>query len=273
MSASKAVATGNDSVIPNAVLDRMKNSEWIAVLSVRLVTTVDIVPIAVAAGFDTIYLDMEHSNISLSDAGQICVTALASGVGAFVRVPSAAADVIARVLDGGAMGVIVPQLTTVEQVREVVNAAKLPPIGTRSVSSSAPQLRYRSLPVAEANRLLNSVTAVAPMIETLEALDAVDEFVAVPGVDMIFIGANDLSTALGVPGQYGHQLMRDAYARIIAASKKAGVQVGIGGVASDPAVIRALIDAGVTYVSVGTDLGLLMSGSRGALRNLKPPQD
>jgi 4-hydroxy-2-oxoheptanedioate aldolase len=262
-----------ESVIPNAVLDRMKNGEWVAVLSVRLVTTVDIVPIAVAAGFDTIYLDMEHSGISILDAGQICVTALAAGVGAFVRVPSAADDVIARVLDGGAMGVIVPQLTTVEQVRDVVRAAKFPPIGLRSVSSSAPQLRYRSGQVADANRLLNSVTAVAPMIETAEALEAVDEFVAVPGVDMIFIGANDLSTALGVPGQYGHPLMRAAYSRIIAASKKAGVQVGIGGVASDPTVIRDLIDAGVTYVSVGTDLGLLMSGSMTALRNLEPPQD
>jgi 4-hydroxy-2-oxoheptanedioate aldolase len=273
MSASTTKAPGDEPVIPNAVLDRMRTGEWVSVLSVRLVTTVDIVPIAVAAGFDTIYLDMEHSGISLSDAGQICVTALAAGVGAFVRVPSAAEDVIARVLDGGAQGIIVPQLTSADQVRDVVRAAKFPPIGMRSVSSSAPQLRYRSGSIADANRLLNSVTAVAPMIETREALDAVDEFVSVPGVDMIFIGANDLSTALGVPGQYGHELMRDAYARIIAASKRAGVHVGIGGVASDPSVIRDLIDAGVGYVSVGTDLGLLMSGSRAALQNLEPPQD
>ncbi|MDQ1545912.1 MAG: 4-hydroxy-2-oxoheptanedioate aldolase [Actinomycetota bacterium] len=273
MSANKVEASGDDPVIPNAVLDRMNNGEWVAVLSVRLVNTVDIVPIAAASGFDSLYLDLEHSNMSLSEAGQICVTALAAGVGAFVRVPNAAEDVIARVLDGGAMGIIVPQLTTASQVRDVVRAAKLPPLGARSVSSSAPQLRYRSLPVAEANRLLNSVTAVAPMIETLEALEAVDEFVAVPGIDMIFIGANDLSTALGVPGEYGHPLMRAAYDRILTASKKAGVHVGIGGVASDPSVLRDLIDAGVTYVSVGTDLGLLMSGSRSALRILRPPQD
>jgi 4-hydroxy-2-oxoheptanedioate aldolase len=273
MSATKAPGTGDNPVIPNASLEQMRRGEWVSVLSVRLVTTVDIVPIAVAAGFDTIYLDMEHSGISIADAGQICVTALAAGVGAFVRVPSAAEDVIARVLDGGAMGVIVPQLTTAQQVRDIVAAAKFPPIGTRSVSSSAPPLGYRSVAVGEASRLLNSVTAVAPMVETLEALDAVAEFAAVPGVDMLFIGANDLSTALGVPGEYGHPKMRDAYARVIAAARAAGVQIGIGGVASDPAVIRDLVAAGVTYVSVGTDLGLLMSGSRAALKNLEPQPD
>jgi 2-keto-3-deoxy-L-rhamnonate aldolase RhmA len=100
---------------------------------------------------------------------------------------------------------------------------------------------------------------VIAMVETRDALDRVQEIAAVDGIDMLFIGTNDLCGELGIHGDYGHQLVRDAYARTIDAARKHGKHAGIGGLTSRPDLIADFVAQGARYVSIGTDLSFVLS--------------
>src|ERR1700688_3233034 len=179
-------------ILRNAVKDKLARGEVVASMTVRLVAGIEIASIAKTAGFDTLYIDVEHSSFSLATTSQICIAALAVGIAPFVRVPSIRPEHVGRALDGGALGVIAPHVVSAAQAREVVRAAKVPPLGERSAAGGVPHLQYRSFPPAEANQALNDATMVIVQCESGAFLDKVDEIVAVEGVDMVLVGTNDL---------------------------------------------------------------------------------
>src|SRR6202171_6251818 len=115
-------------VLRNNVKDMLARDEVVASMTVRLVRSIEIARIASTAGFDTLYVDVEHSSFSLETTGQICIAALEAGIAPFVRVPANTPDYISRVLDGGALGVIAPHIRSAEDARAVVAAAKFPPL-------------------------------------------------------------------------------------------------------------------------------------------------
>src|SRR5262249_19277108 len=145
-------------ILRNGVRDKLARGEVVASMAVRLVRNVKIARIAKTAGFDTLYIDVEHSSFSLETTSQICIAALAVGIAPFVRVPSIRPEHVGRVLDGGALGVIAPHVCSVEEARAVVRAAKFPPLGERSAAGGLPHLQYRSFPQAEANQALKHAT-------------------------------------------------------------------------------------------------------------------
>ena len=102
---------------------------------------------------------------------------------------------------------------------------------------------------------------VVPMIETRDALDRVEEIAAVPGVDLLLIGTNDLCAELGLHGQYGHPVVREAYRRTIAAARMHGKHVGVGGLGSRPDLVTELVAEGARYVSIGNDLSFLLAAA------------
>src|SRR5437764_7679379 len=110
-------------LVRNEVKDKLARGEVVLSMTARLVRTIEIAAIARTAGFDSLYVDVEHSSFSLDTTGQICMAALAAGVTPFVRVPSTDSHVIARVLDGGALGVIVPHIESAHDAAGVVRAA------------------------------------------------------------------------------------------------------------------------------------------------------
>jgi 4-hydroxy-2-oxoheptanedioate aldolase len=230
-------------ILRNRVREKLARGEVVASMTVRLVRGVEIARIAATAGFDTLYVDLEHSSLSLDACGQVCMAALSAGVAPFVRVP--------------ALGVIAPHVRNAAEARAVVAAAKFPPLGHRSAAGGLPHLHYRNFPASETNPALNEATMVVPMVETLEALDAVEAIVAVEGVDMLLVGTNDLTAEMGIAGQFDHPRVRDAYARVIAAARRHGKHVGIGGLASRPDLVAEFVRMGARYVSTGTDLSFL----------------
>ncbi|GAA4331283.1 aldolase/citrate lyase family protein [Pigmentiphaga soli] len=255
-------------VLRNVVKEKLARDEVVASMIVRLVRTVEIARIAASAGFDTLYIDVEHSSISLDAAGQICIAALGAGIAPFVRVPGLAPATIGRVLDGGALGIIAPHIRSAEDARKVVAAAKFPPYGERSANAGLPHLQYRNYPTDEANAALNDATLVAVMIETLEALDKVEEIAAVDGVDLLLVGTNDLTAEMGIPGRYDEPRVRAAFERIIAAARANGRHVGIGGLASRPDLTAEFVRMGARFVSTGTDLAFLMAGAAAKARQV-----
>src|SRR6185436_18532711 len=134
----------------NEVKEKLARGELVASMIVRLVPGVEIVRIAKSAGFDSLYIDLEHSSFTLHTASQISLMALEAALPAFVRVPANTPEYISRVLDSGALGVIAPGVSSAAEARAVVAAAKYPPMGSRGVAAGLPHLEYRALPAAEA---------------------------------------------------------------------------------------------------------------------------
>lgn len=244
-------------VLRNHVKDKLARGEVVASMTARLVRGVEIARIAKTAGFDSLYVDMEHSSFSLESTGQICIAALDAGLTPMVRVPGIA--VVQQVLDAGALGIIAPHVQSAAAARDYVKAAKYPPLGERSNAGPLPHLQYRSFPAAEANAAIDAATMVVVQFESDEAIASADEIVAVEGVDMVLIGTNDLLADWGLAGQYDHPRVREAYVKTIAACRRRGKHVGVGGFASRPDLAAEYVRMGARYVSTGTDLGFLLA--------------
>jgi 2-keto-3-deoxy-L-rhamnonate aldolase RhmA len=252
---------GARAVVRNNVKDKLARGEIVASMTVRLTRSIEIARLAKTAGFDSIYVDVEHSSLSLETTSQICIAALEIGIAPLVRVPSTRPEQVTRALDGGALGVIAPHVHTAAAARAIVAAAKYPPMGERSAGGALPHLHYRSFPAAEANAAMNEATMVVVQFEAAEAIDRAEEIAAVEGVDMVLMGTNDLLADMGLAGQYEHERVRDAYARTIAACRKHGKHVGVGGLATRPKLAAEFVKMGARYVSTGTDLAFLLAES------------
>jgi 4-hydroxy-2-oxoheptanedioate aldolase len=244
-------------VLRNHVKEKLARGEVVASMTVRLVRGVEIARIARTAGFDTLYVDMEHSSFSLETTSQICIAALEVGITPLVRVPGL--NEVSRVLDTGALGVIAPHVQSADEARAYVKAAKFPPLGERSAAGPLPHLHYRSFPAAQADAALNDATTIIVQFESEQALARADEIAAVDGVDLVMVGSNDLLADWGLTGQYLHPRLREAYAKTIAACRKHGKHVGVGGLASRPQLAAEFVRMGARYVSTGTDLAFLLA--------------
>ena len=256
-------------ILRNNVKEKLARDEVVASMTVRLVRTVEIARIARTAGFDTLYVDLEHSALTLDSCGQICMAALEAGIAPFVRVPANSPDCIGRVLEGGALGIIAPHVGSAEDARAVMRAAKFPPLGDRSNASGLPHLHYRSFPAGQAFAALNDATMVIVQFENADALARADEIVAVEGIDVVLVGLNDLLTDWGIPGEYDHPRVREAYAAVIAACRRRGKHCGVGGLATRPDLVAEFVRMGARYVSTGTDLAFLLGAATTRARQVK----
>src|SRR5207247_2711697 len=133
-------------IVRNNVKEKLARGEVVSSITVRLVRSIEIARIAKTAGFDSLYVDVEHSSLSLETTSQICVAALAIGVAPFVRVPSTRPEHVSRALDGGALGVIAPHLRSAADARAVVAAATYPPCAPRPLAGALPPRPNRSFP-------------------------------------------------------------------------------------------------------------------------------
>lgn len=253
----------------NPVKEKLARGELVVSMTVRLVSGIEIVPIAKSAGFDSLYVDLEHSSLTLQAASQISIMALEAGIPALVRVPANTPEYISRVLDGGALGVIAPGVCSAEEARAVVAAARYPPAGRRGLVAGLPQFGFRGVPAAEALPALNEATLVMVQCESAASLDATEEIVAIEGIDMVMIGSNDLLADLGLAGQYDHPRLAQAYARVIAACRSRGKHVGVGGLSTRPDLVARFVQLGARYVSTGTDLAFLAAECARRARQVK----
>jgi 2-keto-3-deoxy-L-rhamnonate aldolase RhmA len=250
--------SGLHSILRNPMKEKLARDEVVASMTVRLSRSIEIAQIAATAGFDTLYVDLEHNTLSIDTCCQICIAAQHIGLTPLVRVPAVTADYVGRVLDGGAMGVIAPHIRSAAEARALVDLVKFPPLGSRSAGGALSHVGYRNFPAAEFNAAMNDTTSVVVMLETVAALDNVEAIIAVDGVDLLLIGSNDLCAEMGIPGRFDHPRLKDAFARSIAAARAAGKHVGVGGLASRDDLMAQFVRMGARYVSTGTDLAFLL---------------
>lgn len=214
-------------------------------------------------GFDWVLIDMQHGCIDYAEALTMIRAADAAGLCPVVRVPWNEPGAIGKALDAGALGILVPMIQNADEARAMVQACLYPPAGGRSFGPVRVGTRDGIGYFASANERV----AVIPMIETREALDAVDEIAAVPGVDALFVGPFDLSIALGLrPGDNdGDAVFDDAIARVTAAAKREGLATAV---LSNAAVAPLRARQGFQMISVTTDINALTMASAGALKTV-----
>jgi 4-hydroxy-2-oxoheptanedioate aldolase len=256
-------------ILRNHMKEKLTRGEVVASMTVRFSRSIEIAQIAATAGFDTLYVDLEHNTLSIDTCCQICISAQQIGITPLVRVPANTAEYICRVLDGGAMGVITPHVRSAAEAKEMVDLVKFPPVGHRSAGGALSHYQYRSFPGAETAAAMNDASTLVVMMETVAALENVEEIIATDGVDMLLIGSNDLLAEMGIPGQFDDPRLKDAFTRSIAAARKVGKHVGIGGLAARDDLMAQFVKMGARYVSTGTDLAFLTTACTQRARFVK----
>src|SRR5262245_8345137 len=251
-----------DMAYTNRMQERLARGEVALCMGTRLARTAEIAMIAESCGFDALYVDMEHCTISLDDVAQICVAALPVGITPLVRIAGHQFDDAARLLDMGALGIICPNVSTRAQAEGFARACRFPPLGERSVGGAGPLQGYRATPLGEVNKEGNAATVLIVMLETPEGIANADAIAAVPGVDVLLIGSNDLCTAMGIPGELKSPKLRAAYEDAAKACKAHGKHLGVGGIRADVEHVAELIELGARFVITGSDLQYLMKSAR-----------
>jgi 2-keto-3-deoxy-L-rhamnonate aldolase RhmA len=241
---------------PNTVLERLSQGEAVLSLGIRNARTAEIVRMAKAAGFGVIWIDLEHSSISIDCAAQILASATDQDLEAWVRVPERDYGVIGRLLDAGATGIVVPRVETADEAQQVVNAARFPQRGQRSQIGLLPQADYQRMSAAELMRCADRATSVHILLESAEGIRNATAIAAVDGVSMLHVGLNDLSVDMGhVDDLYRDEIMA-ACKRVVTAAAEHGKLAAVGG-ASDPNQFLELLSFGVAplvFAAIDTDL-------------------
>jgi 2-dehydro-3-deoxyglucarate aldolase/4-hydroxy-2-oxoheptanedioate aldolase len=190
--------------------------------------TSTVVPLLLAkAGFDFAFIDMEHGPFSLESATELIRTLRLTGMTPLVRVPDAQYHLIARVLDAGAEGVMIPRIETREQVEYVVSCARYPPEGKRGSAIAKGHNDFQRADLYEFTRTMNRENLVILQIERKEAVDAIDEILSVPGVDAAILGPKDLALSIGRPEDFNDPETQAAMRRVVDACLSQGKYVGL----------------------------------------------
>ncbi len=209
-----------------------------------------------SAGYDWLFIDLEHGPASVETACQIAVAALDAGIAPLVRVPAGELALGARCLDGGALGVVIPHVDTPEQAQAMVDAFRFPPLGHRSIGGAYPHFGFGSRPVGEVISGLDGATMVIAMIETPRAVENAARIAAIQGLDGLLVGTNDLCIEMGIPGQLDHERLKQALDTVLGACKKHGKIPALGGIYGKELLERYL-GLGFRMMLAGNDLSLL----------------
>ncbi len=247
--------------ITNTAKNRLELGELALGIGLRQARTVDIGKIMKTCGYDWLFIDMEHNSMSIDTAAQISVAAQDAGIAPIVRVPGFQHFHASRALDGGAQGVVVPHVDTAEVAAEMVSNCKYPPVGHRSVTGRLPQVNFEAHPQDEVTRSVNNATLVVVMVETPTAVENVEAIAAVPGVDSVLVGTNDLCTEMGIPGAVGDARIQEIMERVVAACRAHGKHPGLGGV-YEPPLMERYIRMGMRLILCGNDLTMMMAAAQ-----------
>lgn len=256
--------------IRNPARERLKRGEVSLGMGVRLTRSVEIAQLMRTCGYDWLFIDLEHGPLALESASQIAVAALGAGIAPIVRVPNGQYDMATRMLDGGAWGIVMPHVDTPEEAATVVDRLKYPPAGHRSVAGGLAHFGFKAMPIGEASRIINDNLLLTVMLETPKAIANADKIAAVPGVDVLLVGTNDLAMEMGIPGDLGNAQIVAAYETVVAACKRHGKWPGMGGVYTED-LLKRYIAMGVRMILGGNDMSMLMAASAqraGFLRRL-----
>ncbi|WP_182977070.1 HpcH/HpaI aldolase family protein [Arthrobacter cheniae] len=226
--------------------------------------------ICAGSGLDWLLIDAEHSPNGLESILAQLQAVSGYPVQVLVRPPVNDTVIIKQYLDLGAQNLLIPMVSSVADAEAAVAATRYPPEGVRGVGSAlARAARWNR--VSDYLADASSTISLTVQIESTAAVEAVDDILAVDGVDAIFVGPSDLAASMGLLGQQEHPQVRAAVEHCLAAAERAGTPAGVN--AFNPTTARHYLDAGARFVLVGADVALLARGSEALAADFIPASD
>jgi len=219
------------------------------------------------AGFDMFFMDAEHCAFDRPTVAEISRVARLCGISPNVRVPGKTYQMVTQPLDDGAQGIMVPFTETAAEAAEIVRCVKYPPMGVRGCSTGAVHGECGSPHVGEFIRTANEETLVIVQVESVKAVENAEAIAAVPGVDGILVGPNDLSISMGLPNQFDHPRVNEAIERVIVACARAGKVSGLHTGSTD--ALRRWREKGMQLLSISSDIGMMMAEAARLLKELR----
>ena len=207
------------------------------------------------AGCRFVLYDMEHTGLGFETLKWLFASCRGLPIEPMVRVPRGEYTWLARALDLGARGVMIPMVESEEQARSIVQSCRYPPQGRRGAAFGFAQCDYLGGSVADKIKLYNERTLVIAQIETERGLEQLERIAAVDGIDVLWVGHFDLSNFMGIPGQFDDPRFDAAMRSVVAACRRHGKAAGF--MATDAAWVARAREMGYSMIAAGTDSGLL----------------
>lgn len=230
------------------------------------VRTVGVVKYMAMAGHDFLWFDTEHNFLDWDTLVTLVQMSIASDIVPLVRVTDLSYPLVARALDTGAYGVIIPRVETREEVERAVSYAKYPPLGRRGAGGQA-RNAYLARDARTAVEEGNALTMVIVQVESLAAVECIEEIASVPGLDVVCIGPQDLSISLGVHGEFGHPLFIETVQRIVDGCARHNIPVGM--VSREATTFKRWYEMGIRFLVCGSDGSLLLQAARQDIATLR----
>lgn len=249
----------------NSSKEKLKRGETVFGCFVRYPNST-LIEVLGYCGWDFIVFDGEHGAIEPADCEQMVRAAELQGVTPIIRVPVNQPHVILRFLDTGAQGLHVPMVRTAADAEGVVRSVKYQPRGARGLAAIRAADFAQRIPFGEYVAQANEETLIAVHIETEDAVDRLQEIIAIDGLDVIFLGPTDLSNSLGFPGELQHPKVQATFQRLVDAVAGSGTALGIMVQNADAA--RQWKQRGARYIAIGLE-GILNPACRNYLKQAR----
>lgn len=207
-----------------------------------------------AADLDFVLIDTEHSPFGVAEISNLVAWFKSTTIAPFVRIPQIEYHFIARTLDMGALGIMIPNVKSAQAAQRIVNAAKYAPLGDRGVALGTAHTDYRTVDPAEFMAYANQNTTIICQIESQEGLDDLEGIASTPGVDVLWVGHFDLTQSMGIPGQFSNQRFLDGLQKVVDVARKHGLGAGIQ--PGNMAQAQEWMEMGYNVISYAADIAL-----------------
>ncbi len=254
-------------MLVNLTRERLARGETVFGTGLQCYRSAEVPRALAAAGFDYVFIDMEHSSFDLSAVHEMIRASADSGITPIVRIGELLYSLAARLLDSGAQGIILPRVEDPAVLREAVSWMRFPPAGKRGYGVNPTMLRYEARSFEEIIEHQNTNTLVVVQLETRAAVERAGELLSLPGVDIAMVGPADLSIALGVPGQFDHPRMVETIDGLIAKCNQHGVVPGIQ--TRTLAMSKFWAARGMRFIGTGAEHTMLLEKAKEMAAQLK----
>lgn len=244
----------------NLTRERLAKGETVFGCGLQVYRSPEICRAFAAAGFDYVFIDMEHGSYDLETVQDMIKVAVDNGITPIVRVAELLYSLVCRLLDAGAEGIILPRVEDPKLLAQAVSWMRFPPLGARGYGVNPTMIGYEARGFPEIIDHLNRNIVSVVQFETTHAMERADELLSVPGLDIVMVGPADLSISLGVPGQFEHPLLVSTVDRLIEQCVRHNVVPGIQ--TRSTAMAKFWAERGMRFVGAGAEHGLLLEKAR-----------
>ncbi|HEV2447657.1 MAG TPA: aldolase/citrate lyase family protein [Candidatus Sulfopaludibacter sp.] len=257
----------------NTTREKLSRGETVIGCGLQCYRSPEIARTFAAAGFDYVFIDMEHGSYDLETAQDMIAASNGSGITPIVRVGELLYSLVARLLDSGAQGIILPRVEDPKILAEALSWIRFPPMGKRGYGVNTTMIGYEARGFKEIIEHQNLNTLAVVQFETKLAMERADELLSIRGMDIAMVGPADLSIALGIPGEFDNPLLISTVEILIEKCNRHGVVPGIQ--TRSTAMAKAWVERGMRFVGAGAEHGLLLEKSKetvGVLRAARAAQ-